>query len=481
MLRTAVDNPHVGNQIVAVGLCVRCGACEPACPVDIIKFDADAYPYITDEELCIKACTRCIKVCPGGEVDFGKLDDEIFGVRPHPESITGVAKRAYVSFSTDDGIREAGASGGFVTQLLLYMLEEKMIDGALVLGTTLDEAGWRIEPLIARTPDEVKRAAKSKYTAVPFLKPLQEIEWGDEGSYAVVALPCYAHALRKYQKVSPKLRKRIKLVIGLYCNVVYEPKVLDDLRQFSGIAEKDIANVDFRAGTWPGGIWATQRDGTQRKLLKLEDMKDEVNLLKLFYTASRCNMCIDFSAEYADIAVGDPWLRAPDGSYLFPDGRTTVLVRTDIGQEIVSRVEAAGQIALEELPLKTYMVNFETNARYKRDWVPKNIKLRKMLGLAAPQYNRPMVGGKPTTWISVLLRNALLLIGRLKWFRRFCLFLAQTAPVVALFRWNRKRKARNFAAQYSRSEQFVERLSQTGQPSGNGSEGSRASRSAAAL
>ena len=77
------DNPHIGNQIVDRGLCVRCGACEPACPVDIIRFDAETkLPYITDEQKCIQSCTRCIKVCPGEEVDFGYLDQRMFGASP---------------------------------------------------------------------------------------------------------------------------------------------------------------------------------------------------------------------------------------------------------------------------------------------------------------------------------------------------------------------------------------------------------------
>ena len=453
------DNLHVINQIVDRDLCVRCGACEPACPVDIIKFNDQAYPYITDESECITTCTRCLKVCPGEAVDFSNLDDQMFGVRPHPDSITGITKRALVSYATDDELRYRGTSGGFVTQLLIYMLDRQLIDGALVLGASAgnDNGTWQERPFIARTAEELKRAVKSKYIATPFLRPLGEME-KMEGNYAVVALPCYIHALRKYQKVSKKLRERIKLVIGLYCNVVYEPYLFDDLCEFNGIPKEDVADLHFRHGEWPGGIVGEFHDGRSKKMLKLEEMKDEFNLAKLFYTAPRCNMCVDFSAEYADIAVGDPWLRGPDGKYLFEDGRTTVLVRTEVGDQIVDMATAEGCISVKEIPLSTFMVNFESNARYKRDFVPKNIMLRRLLRLPVPEYNRPISSGKASGFFTLLLRTAILVMARFKWFRRLGLSLAQTRPAIAYFAWNRKRKEKKFAKAFPKLERFVDRL-----------------------
>jgi len=250
------DNPHVVNQIVERDLCVRCGACEPACPVDIIRFNDLAYPYITNEDSCITSCTRCLKVCPGEVIDFSLLDRKMFGVHPHPESVTGIARRAFVSFATDSQVRYGGASGGFVTQLLLYMLDKKLIDGALVLGGSTENGNWQLQPFIGRTAEDLRRAKKSKYMVVPFLQPLKEME-EIEGNYAIVALPCYVHAIRKYQKVSKKLRERIKLVIGLYCNVVFEPQLFEDVCEFNGLAKKDVVDFHFRYGEWPGGLSLT--------------------------------------------------------------------------------------------------------------------------------------------------------------------------------------------------------------------------------
>jgi len=453
------SNPHVVNEVVDEELCVRCGACEPACPFDIIRFNDEHYPYITNEDECRVNCVRCLKVCPGSELDFNKLDDQMFGQRPHPESITGIVKGSYITHSTNKEVREKGASGGFVTQLLTYMLDQKLIDGALVLGTEVDETGWHQKPFIARTVEELRRAAQSKYMIAPMLKPLGEME-AIEGNYAVVALPCYVHALRQYMKVSPKLRKRLKLIIGLYCNVTLEPHLARDMCAMKGVSPRDLTNLEFRSGEWPGGVQVSVSGGKPFKLLKHEEMKDEFNTLKLAYTPLRCDMCIDFSAEYADLAVGDPWLRGPDGKYLYPDGRTTLLTRTEAGEQVVRDAVAAGYIGIEDLPLETFMVNFEKSARYKRDLVPQYMELRRRLGLRSPVYGRDVAPGlseKPIWklregWRAYLLHA----ISKYQWVRIGLVRMSQTLPALAYYRWNRKRKTRKFAAGYARAQAFVQ-------------------------
>ncbi len=188
-------------------------------------------------------------------------------------------------------------------------------------------------------------------------------------------------------------------------------------------------------------------------------MRDQFNLLKLFYTPTRCNMCIDFSAEHADIAVGDPWLKGRDGKLMFTDNRTTVLVRTDIGEEMVAGAQEAGYISAQDLPLSTFMVNFESGARYKRNFVPKTIMLRKLIGMPVPKYHRPIGTGKARDYLPVLVKNMVLLMSNAKSFRRFALLLAQTAPAISYFAWNRRKKEKKFSAAYSKYEAFAERIS----------------------
>jgi Fe-S-cluster-containing hydrogenase component 2 len=47
-----------GGVIVRINLCIRCGECARACPVEAIYLDATGEPFV-----CIH-CGRCIPFCP---------------------------------------------------------------------------------------------------------------------------------------------------------------------------------------------------------------------------------------------------------------------------------------------------------------------------------------------------------------------------------------------------------------------------------
>jgi ferredoxin len=53
------------------GNCIRCGACEPQCPVDAISAGEDR--YVINEDLCI-SCGACAAVCP---VNAPKDEDQV--------------------------------------------------------------------------------------------------------------------------------------------------------------------------------------------------------------------------------------------------------------------------------------------------------------------------------------------------------------------------------------------------------------------
>ena len=398
-------------------------------------------------------CVRCLKVCPGATFDMGKLDDEVHGRRPNPKSLAGVVKGSYVGYSTRSEIRGKAASGGFTTGLLTYMLEHKLIDGALVLGASAEGEEWSQKPFIARSVQDLQKSVKSKYLAVPMLRPLQEIE-EIEGNYAVVALPCYAQALRLYMKVSPKLRKRIKLIVGLYCNGVFEPQLFRDLCRARGVEPAEVENLDFRAGQWPGLLELQLKDGSAIPAVGQEEYKDAFNTLKLGYTPRRCDMCVDFSAEYADIAAGDPWLRGADGNYLYPDGYTAVLVRTEAGAELVEKAVAAGYLAVEELSLETWLTNFSASVKHKRADIPQFIEVQRRLGRPVPEYGRVIDPALPSRsawqlrkgWM-VELRHRFV---RTAFMRRVILRLFESGPALMYFRWNRRRKARSFVTNQAR-------------------------------
>jgi coenzyme F420 hydrogenase subunit beta len=169
-----------------------------------------------DEEKC-NNCGLCYKVCPGHSVDFKNLNLEVFG-KESEDILIGNYLNCYIGHATDYDIRYNSASGGLITQLLIFALEEGIIDGALVTRMKKDNP-LEPEPFIARTKGEIIEASKSKYCPVPANIALKEILASKEGEkFAVVGLSCHIQGIRKAEQINKKLKERIVLHLVLFCN-----------------------------------------------------------------------------------------------------------------------------------------------------------------------------------------------------------------------------------------------------------------------
>lgn len=114
-------------------------------------------------------------------------------------------------------IRYNSSSGGLITQLLIFALEECIIDGAQVTRMKNDNP-LEPEPFIARTKEDIIGASTSKYCPVPANIALKEIIDSKKGEkFAVVGLPCHMHAIRKAEQINKKLSEKTVLHVGIFC------------------------------------------------------------------------------------------------------------------------------------------------------------------------------------------------------------------------------------------------------------------------
>jgi coenzyme F420 hydrogenase subunit beta len=114
-------------------------------------------PIILPEKC--SGCGICIRVCPGYKVDFEELTKASFVEKGD------MTYSCYTAHSTDLDLRVNSASGGLASQILIYLLEKGVIDGALV--TRMNPAyPLESEVFIAKTVDQVVAASKSKYCPV---------------------------------------------------------------------------------------------------------------------------------------------------------------------------------------------------------------------------------------------------------------------------------------------------------------------------
>lgn len=317
--------------IVDNDLCVRCGTCVGVCPVQAIILNDHNYP--TSNSLCT-GCGKCFDVCPGIEVNYPELTMSLFGEKFEIDRSMGIFNAAYAGYALDGNVRGGGSSGGVVTQLLIYLLEKKIIDGAIV--TTADpDSPLESKAIIARTKEDLLRSMQSRYTIVPvnqLFSTIRELE----GKYALVGLPCHIHGFRKLANIDHVFKEKICLVLGIFCSQNLEQEATTDLQKISGIQRNEIQNFEYRGGDWPGAIRIKLKNG-KVKNLHYSNFKDgAINYLSRLYGAKRCLYCIDGSAEFSDISFADPWVQDEKGDWKFKGGWTLIFQRTDIGRRFLS-------------------------------------------------------------------------------------------------------------------------------------------------
>ncbi len=332
------------------GLCHRCGGCVGICPANTLALNSDCYPYQIGE---CTSCSLCTDICSGAFADFQDMGSQLFGDDYHRDTPLGILQQVYVGHSTDEGIRWAGASGGVVTNFLAHLLESEEIQGAIVVGPNPEDPAQGLG-YIARNREELLPSSQSRYTTAPLLHTLKEIAKDKDGSYAVVALPCHVHTLRKLQKKSKAWRKRIRLLIGLYCHYRLPHEATREVGEILAPPGSRLERIKYRQkdnqGWSKNTVEMTFSDGSRWR--SPYGPAQTVSLLAHCYPRGRCMYCIDALAEFADIAIGDPWIRGKDGQwkYFVPGGRSGIIIRTDVGNNLLHGAVNAGALEISPIP-----------------------------------------------------------------------------------------------------------------------------------
>jgi coenzyme F420 hydrogenase subunit beta len=312
------------SEVLARDLCTLCGACVGMCPY------WTAYKgRIVGLDECNLTQGRCYVFCPRTSLDLDLLSETVFGA-PYAADALGPTRQVTMARATDAAIQANAQYGGTVTALVSFAMEQGLIDAAVL--TASDENVLPSGCLAANTA-QVRELAKSNYVASPSLAAFnKEAAREDVQKIAVVATPCQALALAK-MRASPLENRnnidKLKLVIGLFCTwaLRYDgfARFLADKAPLAQIVKFDIppppANV-FQVFTENG---------------RIDIPLDEVRP----FIRPGCDVCLDMTAEFADVSVG-----AAEGVA----GWNTLIVRTDAGQQLVEAAQAKGIIETRPLP-----------------------------------------------------------------------------------------------------------------------------------
>lgn len=305
--RMALNFGQLKQDIVDTGVCTECGACAAFCEKISIE---DGIPTLVGT--CEK-CGVCYAQCPRTIIT--------------EEGLVGQYLVAYSAKSKFKTIK--GQDGGVVTSLLSYCMKENLIDAAIVTKKDADNP-WKPYPTYATKIPDIKKASGSIYChslTMPAL--VSAVEEGFR-SIGFVGTPCNIDAVYKMQKSPSRLfNLMIKVNIlrfGLFCMDSFTYEGLKMFIESKGIDLGSVKKMEIA-----GGHLRVHYDNsmTRFRIRALDE-----------YRSTSCYFCTDLTAENSDISFGGV------GS---PPGYTTVLSRTNIGDEILREAADDGWISLEEI------------------------------------------------------------------------------------------------------------------------------------
>ena len=324
---------HLYDEVVTTGLCTGCAACVVVCPHDVLGYrdDSGIYkPFQTEEDFspgdCShgqKGCTTCTRACPRFRTWESDADEFLFGRARNAEEVSGISKDVLLARATDPLLLENGQDGGLVSAILLYALENDVIDAALVSYLEGDGSTWKAVPGVARNRDDIIASAGSRYTYSANPMAYAEAVEGGAERIALVGMSCQSSApvIMKQRKVG-KVARRISLNIGLLCSKTFDDAIFDELLDAKyGLKRADIKKMNIK-----GRLQVWTKDGEYHEIPLKECHA---------WTREGCKMCPDFSAEHADISTG--------GIGAFDDWTLTI-VRTDVVRELMANLERDGWI-----------------------------------------------------------------------------------------------------------------------------------------
>ena len=312
--------------VIRKGRCVSCGACAAVCPVKSIQLE-EGTPKLVG--LCT-ACGMCYNNCPQTEFDVAEMEKQVFGRgRTEEEAEIGVIRACYAVRAKEAATLERCQDGGAVTAILSQFLAD---GGECAVVAGLEEEGvWSPEPVVALSHEEVLEGAGTKYTPCPMLVGVDSAVYEYmKGKVAVVGTPCQMRALRRIETgdySDAKIREAVALSMGLFCMETFGYPSFMEFLEREGVDASAVTKFDIKKGRFI----AWQDDETVYDV-KLSRVKELVRPC--------CGQCDDFAAEFSDLSIGNV------GS---PDGWSTVIVRTERGEEALRAAEKGGLIEVKPL------------------------------------------------------------------------------------------------------------------------------------
>ena len=390
------------KRIMGSELCNRCGTCV-ALSEGKIAFTGKEKKYRPRmlEELSDPEADRILNACAGKTFSFPVYREHFYPDPAHYHPYTGPYENISIGHSTEPEVRLNAGSGGILSAILIYLLDKKMIDGAIVTRMSAVKP-WLTEPFIARTREEILEAAQSKYIITSVNEILSESQHF-KGSLAFVGLPGQVQSIRKLQKAGDPAIANIRYIFGpFYGNTLYFSSVKSFIRSYGEKDYRQISRLWFRYGEWPGNMRVEMNSGKTYELKKFH-----ANYLIPFHILKNSLFCTDLANEFTDISGGDAWSPKYEER---GQGYSIIIPRSKTGKVIIDEMVREGRLEVlpcseeESITMHSHGYDFKKRGSFIR------IGFRKLFFRPVPDYGYSLSGFPASRYFMECLISGLFLL-----------------------------------------------------------------------
>jgi coenzyme F420-reducing hydrogenase beta subunit len=290
------------------------------------------------------------------------------------------AGELYAGYASDESLRKFSASGGIVSTLLVHLLDQKLVDGVLASRITSIDGHVRGVTSLVRNSAEISNFAGSAYVDTPVLQMVNEIK-KLPGRFAVVALPCQVRMLKTRMDSDPELRRKLFMVIGLFCRGNVREQFYDNFLHKFGIPVEDVESVRVSRSYVKGMVTVGLRNG---KNVALPFMRMNAYRLAGVDAKALCAWCDEHTSEDADLAVGDIF----SGEFKHkPIKHSAFIPHTHEAASLLQDLQERGIIHTTAVGLEYYRKTFMRIEQYS-DQLVSRYPAAKIVGLAVPKQQK---------------------------------------------------------------------------------------------
>ncbi|MEM7378808.1 MAG: Coenzyme F420 hydrogenase/dehydrogenase, beta subunit C-terminal domain [Pseudomonadota bacterium] len=351
------------NAISEQGLCAGCGLCQAVAGPDRVRVvpveNGYERPVITGT-LDTATVARIFEVCPGTRIEGLPAREVLPDTRIDP--VWGPWRRMVRGWAADDRVRFEGSTGGVLTALAQFLLNDGRVDFVLHVKASETHPTFG-ERHLSFTDAEVLDAAGSRYGPSA---PLIDIDavLAREQAFAFVGKPCDIAALRNYALLDARVDQYVKYWLTPVCGGYMPPQAMAAFLSDNGLDPDRVSRLRYRGRGCPGPT-RIETDTDVREMHYLDFWGEDESAWQLPF---RCKVCPDGIGEAADIAASDTW---DGGSPNRVDSETdpgtnALVVRTRAGQELVEAAAAAGALTLERDVTPDDMTRYQPHQMRKK-------------------------------------------------------------------------------------------------------------------